>query len=700
MEEQQPKNKYYKLLRFALICSLLLIITIGTVFGWFYQFYYKDITARVGMSSYQYQPMQKTVVYSADGVLLAELYAENRVCVSHDDISPEMRQAIVAIEDHRFYKHGGVDVFGTIRAMVENLRNHDVVQGGSTITQQLARNLFLTNERTYERKLKEAALAIALEQKYSKDEILSMYLNQIFFGSGYYGAETAAQHYFGKPASDLNLAESALLAAVPNQPSQYELHHHFDQAIKRQRAILNRMVSLGMIDIEQYAVALNQEIKILPPTEPKNSSYFYKHPYFTTAAISQLENLIGHEKVYLGGLVVHTTVNTKLQQQAETSASQAIESFKQRGISASNLSLVSIEPRTGAVASLVGGVDFKKDQNNLAMTPRQPGSTIKPFVYAAALDSGSINLYSRFNASPKSFNGYVIQGPGRYSGNVLLQDAIRHSLNVPVAEVVNKMGFAQTVNYMKKFGITTVTENDHNFAALALGGMYNGIKPLEMAAGYSVFGNEGIYNKPYFIESVKDGTGTIVYQHKPAPRRIISKQAADSMHHLLKNVVNSGTGSYARIPWESAGKTGTTDDSRCLWFVGYTSNLATAIWVGNNDNRPVYGGGSGGVIAGPVWRQYMMAVIENGSIDKPTNIAYQVPPPPRQKEPEEKPQQEAEQPVVEQEIEQSTEQAEQVVNQTPQQQEPPPQQQEPPPQQPEQPQDTWIPPSVPTPETQ
>ncbi|MEG6616548.1 PBP1A family penicillin-binding protein [Peptococcaceae bacterium 1198_IL3148] len=620
-QKDNEKTKYYTLLKIILIFSLIILITIGATIGWFYERYYKDITAQVGLASYQYQPIQKTQIYSADNVLLAELYAENRVCVDIEDISPEMQQAIIAIEDHRFYKHGGIDIFGTMRAFVENIRNHAVVQGGSTITQQLARHLFLTYERTYERKLKEAALAIALEQKYTKQEILSMYLNEIYFGSGYYGVETAAQHYFGKPAAQLNLAESTLLAAVPNQPSQYELHGHLDNAIKRQRAILNRMVGLGMISMEQYATALQQEIKVLPPTELN-----FKHPYFTSVAIDQLEELIGHENIYKGGLVVHTTLNTQMQQQAEITVSQAMDTFKQRGIGASNLALVSVVPRTGAVASLVGGVDFATDQNNLAVTPRQPGSTIKPFVYAAALDAGIINMHSRLNAASKSFNGYLIKGSSTSTGSVSLPEAIRRSLNVPVAEVVNKMSFDRTINYLKNFGITTITENDRNFAALALGGMYHGIKPLEMATGYAVFGNQGLYNKPYFIETVKDINGIVIFQHQPKPSRVISAQAANNMHQMLKNVVSGGTGSYARIPWESAGKTGTTDDNRCLWFVGYTNNLATAIWVGNNDNRPVYGAGSGGAVAGPVWKQYMMAVIEKGYVEKPAKMAYTPPP--------------------------------------------------------------------------
>lgn len=653
------QQKYYRWIQWLLICSLILIIGIGLVLGWFYTFYYRDVVQEVDFNNFHYQPAQKSLIYSADDVLLAEVYNENRINVDISQISTHMQRAIIAIEDHRFYKHKGVDILGTLRALVENLRYKEVKQGGSTITQQLARNLFLNPERTYERKLKEAALAIALERRYSKDEILSMYLNQIYYGSGYYGVEIAAQKYFGKPAAQLSLAESALLAAVPNRPSDYDLHRHPEAAQKRQQLVLQRMLELGMINRMEYQRALKEKVEILPPDQ--QAQQYYRYPYFVVAALKELEEILGHQKLYAGGLVIHTTLNTKIQQLAEQTVADSLDSFAARRISAGNVALVSVVPQTGAVVALVGGRDFQTDQNNLALTPRQPGSTIKPFVYAAALDSGKIKSNTLVNATPRSFNGYYITNGGRWQGSVALQDAISYSLNVPVAELVQKLGFEAVADYLKRFGISTVTPSDYNFAALALGGMYHGIKPLELAAAYGVFANGGEYHQPYFIEQVTDHRGQLVYQHQRQARRVISKEVADTMHYFLKGVVTRGTGTGARIAWESAGKTGTTDDNRCLWFVGYTNNLATAVWVGNNDHTPVYGAGSGGSVAGPIWRQYMTAVIDGQHIDPPAVTVFrpalgQSAPPSEEKPEEALEESEEEQPVEQQQDQQQDQQ--------------------------------------------
>lgn len=620
-----PKRRSDWHLWLLVIILLLAVIALGGLL-WFFSFCHK-ISLQENIAEFQYQPAEKTCIYSADGVLLAEVYDQDRSYVALEDISPNMLKAIVAIEDHRFYQHIGADFIGTLRALMKNIASGQVVQGGSTITQQLARNLFLTNERTYERKLKEIAIAIALERKFSKDEILEMYLNQIYFGSGYYGVETAAQKYFGKPAKELTLAESALLAGIPNRPVDYDLHHNLPAAQKRQRVVLQRMLDLHMISDREYQRAIEEEIKVQKP-QVKNDNY--RHPYFVSAVIRQLEEQFGHEQVYQGGLKVYTTLNTEQQNIAETVCQNSVNSFAQRGIKASNIALVSVVPQTGAVTALVGGTDFQADQNNMALIPRQPGSTIKPLVYAAALNSNIISPYSQINAQPREFAGYVINNPISWGGKTAsVSDALRYSLNVPVAELVSKLGFEKTAAYIRRFGITTVTKNDLNYAALALGGMYYGVKPLEMAAAYAVFANDGQYNRPYFIEKVVDQNGKIIYQHQIKPKRVINAQTARVMHSFLVNVVQRGTGRYARIPLESAGKTGTTDQNRCLWFVGYTKNLATAVWVGNSDNRPVYGVAGGGSVAGPVWQQYMLALLDEHPIAEPPPPSYQLPPPPK-----------------------------------------------------------------------
>ena len=626
---QGKKTRVHWVLKCLLVLVLLFITIVLGLTIWFYNFY-QDVTNHMDIYNFEYIPIQKTVVYSADGVLLAELYDEDRTYIAPDMISPHMKEAIIAVEDHRFYHHRGVDFLGILRAVVKNMESNQVIQGGSTITQQLARNLFLSHERTYQRKLQEIALAIALEKKYTKEEILGMYLNHVYFGSGYYGIETAAQKYLGKPALELTLAESALLAGIPNRPSDYELHGNFSRAKERQRLVLVRMSEEGLITPRDRDNATLEEITILD-RNPKNSSYYYLHPYYVSEAVKQLEEILSQQAVYTGGLVVYTTLNTKMQQEAEEICAQQVANFNRRGIRATNMALVSVVPQTGAVTALVGGVDFKTDQNNLALTPRQPGSSIKPLIYAAGLNTKTINVHSQLDAQTKQYGGYVIKG--RAEGTASLQEAIRHSLNVPAAEVVNRLGFESAAKYLQLFGVTSVTANDYNYAALAMGGMFHGISPLEMASAYGVFANEGIYNKPYFIERVENSQGMVLYTHQGENRRVVSKEVAGAMHHCLKNVVTGGTGTNARLPWECAGKTGTTDRNRAMWFVGYTSNLSTAVWVGNTDNTPVYGGGSGGTIAAPAWRQYMLAVINGGYIEAPGGIVYNLPPePPREVE--------------------------------------------------------------------
>lgn len=613
-------QKYYRWAKWLLIASLVIMVGTIALFGGFYKFYYHDLVQEMDIENYHYQPAQRSLIYSEDEVLLAEVYQENRIHVDLPQVASTMQAAIIAIEDHRFYDHHGVDVVGTFRSLLKNMRSGEVMQGGSTITQQLARNLFLSNEVTYTRKLKEMALAIALERRYSKEEILGMYLNQIYFGSGYHGVEVAAQKYFGKPAAELELAESALLAAVPNRPNDYELHDHLAAALPRQQLILDRMLSLGKIGQQTYQEAVQQPIEVLPFNHQQGANY--KYPYFVMAAMEELNGIVDKEELYSNGLVVHTTLDTKVQQVAEDTITEHINKFAARRIAASNIALASVVPQTGAVAALVGGQDFQTDQNNLALTPRQPGSTIKPFVYAAALNSGKIRSDTLLNASPRKFNGYMIKNGGSWNGNVALQDAIKHSLNVPVAEALEKQGIGATADYLKRFGVSTVSDQDYNYAALALGGMYHGIKPLELAAAFGVFANGGEYQKPHLITKITDHQGQVIYQHQSQSRAVLKKNIADTMHYFLKGVVNGGTGSRASIPWESAGKTGTTDDGRCLWYVGYTSNLSTAIWVGNNDNTPVSSSATGGTVAAPVWRQYMTSIIKQKYINRPASSGF------------------------------------------------------------------------------
>lgn len=568
----------------ALIVLLTFLLGIVSLSIWVTR-KYERVSIQYGMNTFYYKNSKRGVVYSADGVVLTHLYEINKEYVPLDRIAKPMQDAIIAIEDHRFYHHIGVDFIGTARALYRNLREGQVVEGGSTISQQLVRNLFLTPEKTLSRKMTEVLLAVNFERKFTKEQILEMYLNEIFLGNGCYGIESASQKYFNKHAGELNLAEASMLAAIPKAPNRYEPLKNRKANRSRQEAILNRMVELNMIDRQEADKALGMQVNVKDYTAAEGKVP-YKFPYFTTEVINQLIEMYGREKVYNGGLTVITTLDSRASKIAEELAKQKVEQFKKSGITAGNLAIVSVSTQDGAVLSLMGGSDFGKDQNNLAVIPRQPGSAIKPLNYAGALEKGVIKENSMLNAKTKSFGKYEVTS--KENGNVSVALALKYSINVPAVEVVNILGIEQTMENLKRFGITTVSPYDYNLS-VGLGGMYHGIKPVEMAAAYAAFACSGIYHKPYLIESVEDDQGVKLYQHKPEYRRILSPRTAQVMTQILQEAVRGGTGTRANISGYEAGKTGTTNDSRCLWFVGFNKELSTAVWVGNSNNRPVYG---------------------------------------------------------------------------------------------------------------
>lgn len=598
----------------ALIVLLTFLLGIVSLSIWMTR-EYQRVSIQYGMNTFYYKNSKRGVVYSADGVVLTHLYEINKEYVPLDRIAKPMQDAIIAIEDHRFYHHFGVDFIGTARALYRNLREGQVVEGGSTITQQLVRNLFLTPEKTLSRKMTEVLLAVNFERKFTKEQILEMYLNEIFLGNGCYGVEAASQKYFNKQAGELNLVEASMLAAIPKAPNRYEPLKNRKANRSRQEAILNRMVELNMIDRQEADIALGMQINLKDYTVAEGKIP-YKFPYFTTEVINQLIEMYGRKKVYNGGLTVITTLDSRAAKIAEELAKQKVEQFKKSGITAGNLAIVSVSTKDGAVLSLVGGSDFSKDQNNLAVIPRQPGSAIKPLNYAGALEKGVINENSMLNAKTKRFGKYEVTS--KENGNVSVALALKYSINVPAVEVVNILGIERTMDNLKRFGINTVSPYDYNLS-VGLGGMYHGIKPLEMAAAYAAFASSGIYHKPYLVKSVEDDQGVKLYQHKIEYRRILSPRTAQVMTQILQEAVRGGTGTRANISGFEAGKTGTTNDSRCLWFVGFNKELSTAVWVGNSDNRPVYGY-YGGDLAAPVWREYTTALIKNQIIGKPARI--------------------------------------------------------------------------------
>lgn len=613
MDQQTNKKSFKHFWQVtALVLSVVgLLSAIGATF-WLVR-EYQQVALRYGLDSFNYQSSNKGAIYSSDGVVIAELSNKNKDHVPLEKISEPMKKSIIAIEDHRFYDHFGVDVIGTLRALFKDIVHGEAMEGGSTITQQLVRNLFLTQDKTFSRKITEILLAVNLERRFTKDEILEMYLNEIYFGNGCYGVEAAAQKYFGKHAADLDLAEATMLAGIPKSPNNFEPLHHPLENKSRQQDTLSRMLELKLINPEQAREAIQEQVKVHNFTNKTAQNNHYKFPYFTTEVINQLVEMYGKERVFNGGLKVTTTLDSRAAQAAEDVARQKVAEFRRRGIRASNMAIVSVSPRDGAIIALVGGVDFTKDQNNLALLPRQPGSAIKPINYAGALDKGIINENTVLNASSKKFGNYYVSS--HTVGSVTVSTALKYSMNVPAVEVVQSLGINNTIKNLKRFGISTVTDSDANLA-IALGGMYYGIKPLEMAAAYATFANSGKYYKPYMIKSVEDSMGNVLYQHDSQPDQVISSRTAQIMTKMLQEVVRGGTGVRANISGNEAGKTGTTDDSRCLWFVGYNQEISTAVWIGNSNNRPV-SGYSGGDLAAPVWREYMLTLMERHVITEP-----------------------------------------------------------------------------------
>jgi penicillin-binding protein 1A len=558
---------------------------------------------RLSLNDWHYQAPAQTALYTSDGQVLVHFGYEREY---QADFPPLMKKAVVEMEDRRFYQHGSIDPRGMMRALWVDLRLGEKAQGGSTITQQLARTLFLTNQKSLMRKSKEIIIATALERKYTKDEILNMYLNEIYMGRGVCGMGAAAQTYFGKDVSTLSLGEISYLVAMISAPEYYSPDKNAEALRIRQAVVLNLLAGREVITREDAARALSEKLEIKPFQRKK-----MKHPYVTVHLLTQLKKEYGEDAVYRGGLKVYTTVDSRMQKLAEEAVASQVKRLNSQGITANDGALVSVQPGTGEVKALVGGADFQRNQVNMAVKPRQPGSAIKPFIYAAAMENGLITDKTELNNRPRDFNGYRPQNSTGNPARATVREALVRSYNVASVEVLDKLGVKEAVRYLEKFGVTTLTKEDENLA-LGLGGLHRGISPLEMAAGYAVLANDGTWVEPYMIERIEDNKGTL-YKHKPAVRQVVSSSVANKMSSMLQDVVKRGTGTSARIQVRAAGKTGTTSDSRDLWFVGYTSDLSTAVWLGNSDNKAIRGVATyGGTRCGPIWRQYMNSLISRG----------------------------------------------------------------------------------------
>lgn len=558
-----------------------------------------------------YAPVETSYIYDVKGKLLTGLHEEaNREVVPLEQISPNLKRAVLAIEDSHFYYHQGVNPHSIGRAFLANFKSGGVVEGASTLTMQLVKNIFLSQQRTVTRKLAEAVLAIRVEQVFPKDKILEMYLNNIYWGHNNYGAQTAAESYFNKPASKLNLAEAAMMAGLIQSPEVYSPFRSYQTAKERQAVVLGRMRELGWISASEEEAAKATPIALGKPTSWQSSSL----PYVTDAVIQELQERFGKEAVAKGGMRVQTTVDYDFQKMAEATVARSYRRLRSQGFRTKNLqiALVAVDSRTHFVKAVVGGVDYDKSQLNRAtQSRRQPGSSFKPFVYYTAFASGKFTPESVINDAPIGFrDGDVYYRPknygGRFSGAMTIRHAIMVSQNVPAVIVGRKVGINKVIEVCRSIGIKSPLDA---VLSLPLGSV--DVTPLEMAGAYATFASNGWYSEPTMILKVTDSRGNVLLDNTPKPKLVLDPWATASLTSTLQSVITSGTARSAQIGRQAAGKTGTTDNERNIWFVGYVPQLATAVWVGDDQNRPLGKGITGGVFVAPIWRDFMLQAMKN-----------------------------------------------------------------------------------------
>ncbi len=684
----------------------------------------------------EYRPPIITEVFSDDGEVIGRFWIEKRIVVSLEQVPQHVVKAFLAAEDSRFFEHKGVDVASIFRALYKNLTSGKIEQGGSTITQQVTRSLLLRNtKRTYRRKAREAILSIQLERSFSKEQILTLYLNQIYLGHGAYGLEAAARTYYGKTAKDLNIAESALLAGLPQAPSRYSPVSHFDRAKDRQKYVLRRMLDENYISREQFKEALEAPLEL--KTETENT--FAKAPYFTEHIRRYLLEKYGEDLLYRGGLKVHTTVNLKMQYAAKEALKKGLSELDKRegyrgalnqltpeeipdlkskalaefatappeigavvnglvesvddeakevtvwiGEGNGRLPLstmkwarnpdpkvayyahrvkkpsevlkegdvilvrldkegkapfaweVSLEqvpevqgalfcmaPSTGEVKAMVGGRDFGVSQYNRAIqSRRQPGSAFKPLIYAAALDWGMspaeviVDTAYVSDRNPEEEIWKPKNYKGKFFGPTLLRTALSKSRNVITVKILKKIGVQYAIRYAREMGIESELSPD---LSLALGS--TGVSLMEISRSYAVFANGGMLVKPIFIKRILDRSGQVIEENQPELKEAISKETAYVMTDLLCSVVQEGTGwRIKRLKRPAAGKTGTTNNLMDAWFLGYTPEFVTGVWVGNDDRKVMGKSETGSRAASPIWLYFMSDVLKGRQV-----VDFQVP---------------------------------------------------------------------------
>ncbi|UKO99712.1 transglycosylase domain-containing protein [Nostoc sp. UHCC 0870] len=549
---------------------------------------------------------QTLTIKAVDGSILQQQGEATREQLNLEKIPEQLQQAFIAIEDRRFPQHGGIDPQGIIRAAVSNLRSQNVVEGGSTITQQLARILFLKQERTIWRKLKEVRIAQKLEQELTKDQILERYLNLVYLGSGAYGVADAAWVYFSKPVDKLTLAEIATIAGLAPAPSSYSPANSPTSAGQRRNLVLQRMQEEGFITAAQRQAASQEPIK-LTLSLPKRLQL--EAPYFSSYILQELPKHVPADVLANGGLIVETTLNSNWQKAAEAAVNKTLknqgrwQNFKQAA-------LVAIDPRNGEIQAMVGGKDFGKNQfNRVTQAQRQPGSTFKSFVYATAIATGKSPNDTYLDA-PFVVDDYEPKNYGKtFRGSMSMNDALTRSVNVVALKVLLDIGFEPTINTAHNMGIKSKLIPTYS---LSLGS--NEVNLLELTSAYGTFATQGLHAQPYGIRRILNRKGEVIWSVDSQPKRVLDPTTAAIMTSMLRNVVESGTGAAARLDKRPvAGKTGTSDEARDLWFIGYIPQIVAGVWLGNDDNRPTSGASGSAAYA---WHEFMEVAVEGMPIEK------------------------------------------------------------------------------------
>jgi penicillin-binding protein 1A len=581
---------------------------------------------------------QATTILDASDKQAFTIFKEQRLEVPIETVSPNLIKAVISVEDQRFYEHSGIDAIRVAAAAIRNFETGRRAEGGSTITQQLARQSFLSRDKTYRRKLKEVILAAYIEKMYDKNEILELYLNKVYFGGGLYGVEAASRGYFAKSSHDLKIDEAALLAGLIQSPSSYAPSVNLDRAIARRNVVLQAMVSTGAIDQATADRARTAPVKIVNGLEIEESSGLY----FKEQVRRELVERFGWQRVYQGGLRVYSTIDPALQRAAETIVEKGLTDIERRprykhpkrGVEPAGKSgglpaylqgaLVAMDPTTGYVLAMVGGRDFNESRFNRAtQAKRQSGSAFKPFVYAAALEAGysPASVIDNLDAPiPTPQGGWVPEDEHSDANSMTIRTALRTSSNRAAVQMLNGIGIKSAVGYAERLNVGTPP----SVPSLALGA--SDVTLISLTAAYGAFADGGIVRTPVLIRRVEDSDGHVLYRDEGKSHRAVSESTAFLMSSMLADVINAGTAYRARqtgFVLPAAGKTGTTNDYVDAWFVGFTPHLVTGVWVGFDQPTTIIANGYAGDLAVPVWGNFMKAATKGDKpdwFDRPSNI--------------------------------------------------------------------------------